>query len=162
MTAAWRPMAPADLDAVLAVAAVVHPGYPEALEVFAERLRLYPAGCRMAERGGAVVGYAVMHPGRIGCPPALDSCLGELPDGADCLYLHDVALLPEARGSGLGGAAVGYARELAVREGFAWLALTSTPEARGYWGRMGFVASEAQPAALASYGGGMTYMTRAL
>jgi GNAT superfamily N-acetyltransferase len=158
MTAAWRPMAPADLDTVLAVAAEVHPGYPEALEVFAERLRLYPDGCLMAERGGAVVGYAVMHPGRLGCPPALDSALRELPDGADCLYLHDVALLPVARDSGLGAMALEWARTLAVWEGFAWLALTSTPEARGYWDRQGFSTCAAQPVELASYGGGMTYM----
>lgn len=158
MTAAWRPMAPADLDTVLAVAAEVHPGYPESPAVFAERLRLYPDGCLMAEQGGAVVGYAVMHPGRLGCPPALDSCLGELPGLADCLYLHDVALLPGARGSGLGAAAVGYARKLAVGKGLAWLALTSTPEARRYWDARRFVACEDQPAALASYGGGMTYM----
>ncbi|WP_448191975.1 GNAT family N-acetyltransferase [Azospirillum sp. sgz301742] len=160
MTPAWRPMAPADLDTVLAVASAVHPGYPEAPAVFAERLKLYPAGCRMAEVAGVVVGYAVMHPGRLGSPPALDSLLGELPESADCLYLHDVALLPGARGSGLGVAAVGCASDLAVRDGVGWLALTSTPEARGYWERRGFAATAGQPVELASYGGGMTYMTR--
>lgn len=160
MTAAWRAMGQADLDSVLAVAAVVHPGYPESPAVFAERLRLYPAGCRMAEVGGAVVGYAVMHPGRLGRPPKLDSMLGGLPEPADCLYMHDVALLPAARGSGLGAAAVEHARALAVEEGVAWLALTSTPKARGYWDRQGFAACDAQSAELASYGGGMVYMVR--
>ncbi|HYH37928.1 MAG TPA: GNAT family N-acetyltransferase [Azospirillum sp.] len=160
MSGTWRAMRGADLDTLLDVAAVVHPGYPEERAVFAERLRLYPAGCRMAERDGAVVGYAVLHPGRLGEPPKLDSMLGRLPDGADCLYLHDVALLPAARGSGLGAAALEYAWGLAAREGFAWLALTSTPEARGYWDRQGFAAWAEQPAALETYGGGMTYMVR--
>jgi len=162
MTAAWRAMAERDLDALLAIAAVVHPGYPESRAVFAERLRLYPDGCRMAERGGAAVGYAVMHPGRIGHPPKLDTLLGGLPDGADCLYLHDVALLSAARGQGLAAAAVTYAQELAVRAGLPWLALTSTPEARAYWDRQGFAPTAEQPTALASYGGGMTYMVRAV
>ena len=162
MSGTWRPMEAGDLDAVQAVAAEVHPGYPEERAVFAERLRLYPAGCRMAERGGAVVGYAILHPGRLGQPPALDSLLGGLPEAADCLYLHDVALLAAARGSGLGAAALDHATDLAAREGFAWLALTSTPEARGYWDRQGFTARAEQPAALASYGGGMAYMVRAV
>lgn len=162
MNGTWRAMRVADLDAVLDIAARVHPGYPEKRAVFAERLRLYPAGCRMAERDGGAVGYAVLHPGRLGQPPALDSMLGGLPEAADCLYLHDVALLDAARGSGLGAAALADAAELAARQGFAWLALTSTPEARGYWDRQGFTAAPEQPAALASYGGGMTYMVRAV
>ena len=162
MNTQWRPMVPGDLDMVMDVAAAVHPGYPESPAVFAERLRLYPAGCRLAEQGGRVLGYAVTHPGRLGWVPKLDSLLGTLPEEADCLYLHDVALLPGARGSGLGAAALAWARELAAREGFAWLALTSTPEARGYWDRQGFTPGEPQPAALASYGGGMSYMLRRL
>ncbi len=162
MTGTWRPMTETDLDALIAVAAVVHPGYPESRAVFAERLRLYPAGCRVGEAGGAVVGYAVMHPGRLGHPPALDSLLGRVPGDSDCLYLHDVALLPAARGSGLGAAVLEYAHRLAVREGFAWLALTSTPEARGYWDAQAFTPCGEQPAELASYGGGMTYMARAV
>ncbi|HYG85683.1 MAG TPA: GNAT family N-acetyltransferase [Azospirillum sp.] len=153
-------MSERDLDTVLAVASAVHPGYPESRAVFAERLRLYPAGCRMAEGNRMVLGYAVMHPGHLGVPPALDSMLGALPDPADCLYLHDVALLPAARGSGLGAMALAHAHELAVREGFAWLALTSTPGARGYWDRQGFTPCAVQPAELASYGGDMSYMVR--
>lgn len=156
----WRSMADRDLDTVLGIAAAVHPGYPESRAVFAERLHLYPAGCLMAERDGAAVGYAVMHPGRLGHPPALDSLLGGLPDRADCLYLHDVAMLAAARGSGLGAAVLAHAGDIARRQGWRLLALTSTPEARGYWDRQGFAPYEAQSAELASYGGGMTYMVR--
>ena len=65
-----------------------------------------------------MLGYAVSHPGRLGRPPALDSRLGELPSDADCLYLHDVALLPEARGLGLGESLVDLLRALAIRSGF--------------------------------------------
>lgn len=162
MVARWRPMTDADLDAVMRIADVVHPDYPEDRAVFAERLALFPDGCRLAERDGVAVGYGVMHPGRLGVPPPLDAPLGALPTGADCLYLHDIALLPATRGLGLGASVLDYAHGLAARCGFASLALTSTPGARSYWDRTGFRPYEGGGAALsaklASYGAGMAYM----
>ncbi|WP_247872209.1 GNAT family N-acetyltransferase [Azospirillum sp. TSO35-2] len=156
-------MTEADLDRVLAIADIVHPAYPEERSVFEERLALYPAGCRLAERDGIAIGYGVMHPGRLGAPPPLDTPLGALPADANCLYLHDIALLPESRGSGLGAAVLEHAHALAARQGWGWLALTSTPGARSYWDRAGFTPFEAGDPALAaklaSYGGGMSYMT---
>lgn len=159
----WRAMEPADLDRVMAIADQVHPDYPEERAVFAERLRLFPDGCLIGLARGETVGYAVMHPGRLGVPPPLDSPLGRLPEAPDCLYLHDVALLPAARGLGLGLSALERMEALARGRGYGWLALTSTPKARAFWDRAGFVPFEGGPALaakLASYGGGMTYMTR--
>ncbi|HYD68432.1 GNAT family N-acetyltransferase [Azospirillum sp.] len=162
--AVWRPMTAADLDTVLRIAERVHVDYPESPAVFEERLSLYPAGCRVAEIGGDAVGYAVLHPGRLGAPPALDTLLGGLPDPADCLYLHDVALLTQARGHGLGEAVLAVAEDLARAGGWAWLALTSTPGALSYWERQGFVpwngAGETLARKLASYGEGMAYRVR--
>ncbi|QCO14162.1 GNAT family N-acetyltransferase [Azospirillum brasilense] len=168
MKAGWRAMETADLDRVMAIAEVVHPDYPEDRAVFAERLALYPEGCAMAEvhgaeAAGSCIGYVVTHPGRLGVPPPLDSPLGALPEAPDCLYLHDVALLPEARGLGLGVAALERMNALAARQGFRWLALTSTPGARAFWDAQGFLphdGGDGLAAKLASYGGGMTYMTR--
>ena len=138
------------------VAKIVHPSYPESEEVPAERLALFPAGCLIAEGvQGALLGYAVSHPGRLGRPPALDSQLGELPSGADCLYLHDVALLPEARGLGLGESLVDLLRALGMRSGFKVLALTAVNRSTSYWRRRGFSnysGDEILAAKLASYG----------
>ena len=173
MNAAWRAMEAADLDRVMSIAEVVHPDYPEDRAVFAERLALYPDGCAMAdvfraetsgaEADGPCIGYIVMHPGRLGVPPPLDSPLGALPEMPDCLYLHDVALLPAARGLGLGVAALERMNALAARQGFRWLALTSTPGARAFWDAQGFLPHDGGAglaAKLASYGGGMTYMAK--
>jgi GNAT superfamily N-acetyltransferase len=162
MTGHWRPMSVADLAAVEHVAAIVHPAYPESEEVPAERLILFPAGCLIAERApDAVLGYAVSHPGRLGRPPALDSRLGELPPDADCLYLHDVALLPEARGLGLGWSLVDQLRALAARSGFKTMALTAVNNSAFYWRRWGFSdysGDEVLAAKLNSYGGDAVYM----
>ncbi len=45
----WRPMTEADLPAVCDIADRVHVSYPEDDTVFAERLRIYPAGCAVFE-----------------------------------------------------------------------------------------------------------------
>lgn len=161
----WRAMTPADLPAVQAVAEIVHPLYPESPEVAAERLALYPAGCLVAERDGQLLGYAVSHPGLLGRPPALDTLLGRLPDRPDCLYLHDIALLPAARGLGLGASLVARLLALAKAEGFRLLALTAVNNSAGYWQRQGFVPYQgdaALAAKLASYGEDALYLVRAV
>ena len=43
----WRPLQPADLDGVMAVAEVVHPTFPERRETFADKLALAP-DCNLA------------------------------------------------------------------------------------------------------------------
>lgn len=164
MTMGWRPMAAGDLDAVMGIAAVVHPSYPERREVFAERLALFPDGCLIAVVEGTLAGYAVTHPAVVGRPPGLDTLLGELPADADCLYLHDVALLPAVQGRRLGEAAFARIRAAASEAGLATLALIATPAARPYWLRHGFtpVAHDRElEAKLATYGDGLVYMTRA-
>lgn len=161
----WRPMAPADLPAVQEVAEIVHPLYPESPAVPAERLALYPAGCLVAARGGTILGYAISHPGLLGRPPALDVLLGTLPENADCLYLHDIALLPQAHGLGLGSALVAHLLVLAKAEGFRLLALTAVNNSAGYWQRQGFVPYQgdaALAAKLASYGEDALYLVRAV
>lgn len=164
MKALWRAMRREDLSAVMDIAAIVHVDYPERIEVFAERLDLFPRGCRVAEIGGTPVGYGVTHPGLDRKPPSLDSLLGALPPVPEVFYLHDIALLPGARGTGLGGAALAEAEATARALGLGVLALTSTPSARGYWVKRGFVpvSDSVLAAKLASYGEGMTYMTHAV
>lgn len=151
MMAVWRPMRPADLDAVRAIADVVHRDYPEAPAVFADRLALFAAGCWVAEgRDGRLLGYCLSHPGMVGEPPPLDTVLGALPAGADCLYLHDLALLAEARGLGLGAALTARLERVARGHGFDRIALTAVSGSDAFWQRQGF---QPRPCGkLASYG----------
>jgi len=151
------------LDAVLAAADRIHADYPERREVFAERLALHSTGCRVAEVDGELVGYGVTHPWKAMRPPELDATLGGIPADADVYYLHDIALLPSARGLGLGASALEWAEAEARALGLSVLALTSTPNALSYWTARGFtpVAADAELRAhLATYGEGMTHMTR--
>jgi len=160
---AWRAMQEGDLPAVTAIAAEVHPSYPESPAVFAERLRLFAQGCLIAvDANGNVLGYAIAHPAVLGQPPALNSMLGGLSPQADCLYLHDVALTAATRRSGLGGALVAYIEELALAHGFACAALMAVNNSAAYWQRCGFMsyacADEALAHKVASYDSDAQYL----
>ena len=164
MTFTWRPMLAEDLPAVSRIGGVVHPSFPESDAVFEERLRLFPQGCRVAEGAdGALVGYAVSHPGRLFDPPALDTLLHRLPEEASCLYLHDVALLEAVRGTGLGRAIVVDLSALARMTGSYCLALTAVNNSAAWWQRRGFLRLHPEPPdlgkKLASYGADAAYVS---
>lgn len=162
---AWRRMTPADLPAVLAIAAVVHPDYPEDEAVFAERLRLAPEGCHvLADGEGALLGYLVSHPWPAGDVPALNALLGEIPQGVANWYLHDLALLPAGRGSGAAGAIVAALARHATETRHTSLALVAVNNSTGFWRRQGFraVHDPALARKLASYDDAARYMRRDL
>lgn len=149
----WRPLLPSDLPALGAIAAQVHPGFPEDDAVFAERLRLYPQGALLLVLAGRPAGYVLSHPWRFGQVPALNALLGEIPANADTYYLHDLALLPSARGSGAAAAIVKKLSDIAAEAGFARMSLVAVNGSQGFWHKQGFVA-EALPGLetkLASY-----------
>ncbi|MEX6505300.1 GNAT family N-acetyltransferase [Jiella sp. M17.18] len=156
----WRQMRRQDLAAVVTLADWVHAKLPEDLRVFAERLDLFPPGCLVLDAGDHIAGYAVAHPWRMTGPPKLDTLIGRLPEPADCLYIHDVALDPAVRGQGAATGAV--ERLLALAQDYPAAALVSVYGTTGYWARFGFTdASGRIPAeALQPYGGDACWMVR--
>ncbi|MHB0766878.1 GNAT family N-acetyltransferase [Bradyrhizobium sp. 5.13L] len=160
----WRPAHPSDLPTISAIAARIHPDLPEGPEVLAEKIRLYPDGCRVLVAGNEITGYGLAHPWKRHQIPPLDRFLERLPEDADCLYVHDIAVLPDRRG-GVARAYVTGIAELARASGIAMLALVSVYTTRPLWERLGFrpvAADAALHAKLASYGEGATYMLRDL
>ncbi|MGV6873369.1 GNAT family N-acetyltransferase [Pseudochelatococcus sp. B33] len=161
---AWRAMVPDDLEAVHALGKQVHPGYPERIEVFAERLRLYAPGCRVLEAGDAMAGYVISHPWHPMMPPKLDSLLVAMPTFPATFYIHDLALLPLARGSGAGARAVADLVDHTEAIGLADLSLVAVNASVPFWRRQGFdiVESRSINAALRSYDGEARFMMRRL
>lgn len=160
----WRPARTSDLAAISAIAARIHPALSERAEVLAEKMRLCPDGCGVLDTDQGIVGYGLAHPWMQHRIPPLDGFLQELPDRADCLYVHDVAVLPDFRG-GVARAYVADVEKLARASGIAKLALVSVYGTRPLWERIGFRAVTADAelrAKLASYGDGATYMLRDL
>lgn len=152
-------MITADLPQVGAVAAVVHPSFPEDAAVFEERLRLYPEGCRVFARDDAVEGYIISHPWHDAAPPALNRLLGELPPKPSTYYIHDLALTPAARGAGAGANIVAALIAQARRAGLPRLALVAVNASQDYWRRHGFRATDSLGVEkLASYGKSASFM----
>lgn len=149
----WRAMTTADLPAIEAIALQVHAAYPESDAVFLERLALYPQGCHVLVRGTTIDGYLLSHPWHRDTPPGLDSLLGALPSDPDCLFIHDLALLPDARGRGDAAVIVEQLAALAKRERLPALALIGVSGTSPFWSGQGFVAQDVPKLAakLASY-----------
>lgn len=160
----WRDMTPNDLVLVDLLANRVHTGLPERLEVFAEKLYLFGAGCRVLQGGNTILGYGIGHPWVLNGVPALDSWLGALPAAADCLYVHDVVIDAVASGHGAAGWYIDYMCKLATSLRIGHLALVSVYGTHVVWRRYGFIVSETPNThcLLSSYGHTAKYMTRAL
>lgn len=159
-----RPMRADDLDAVLRIQALCYTAFdPESADAMDAKRRHAAASCWVAEREGRVAGYLLALPWRALDAPALDSVIDGLPDAADCLYLHDLAIDPAARGGGVGAALV--ERFLSHLRAGPWprAALIAVQGSTGFWARHGFGAVTPTPALahkLADYGPGATYMLR--
>lgn len=161
----WRAMTGRDLDGVVAVARVAFPDHFEDRACFAERLALYPAGCRvLANADGKVAGYGIAYPWDRDAMPPLGALIGALPDAPDLIYLHDLALSPDARGTGAANGYVAWLVDHARAENWPRIALVAVNDAASFWERQGFVATDspALRAKLASYGGDARYMVRTL
>lgn len=159
----WRAMKLPDTAAVQAISALVHPAYPESPNVFLERLSLYPAGCLVLENGqGVVVGYAISHPWHAGQPPALDSLIVALPQPASTYYLHDIALLPQARGQGAPTRLLALLLKQANVASLDEVSLVAVNGSRPYWQGQHFevLREPALVAKLRSYGEDACLMRR--
>ncbi|MEC3949319.1 GNAT family N-acetyltransferase [Sphingobium sp. HWE2-09] len=153
----WRPMKEADIAAVSTISDAVHGAYTEGAPIYAERLRLDPAGCWLLAHDGTAMGYCISHPWQGDAPPPLDALLQAIPTQPDRYYLHDLALLPQARGTGAAADAVELVLTQARRAGFKRIALTAVNGAEAFWRKHGFAPSRKRDAA---YGIGSIMMDR--
>lgn len=160
----WSSMTERDLRGIVSVSKIIHPNMSERPEVFAEKLKLFPSGCFILGRGGNLTGYAISHPWMLYDAPPLDNFLNDLPKSPDCLYLHDIAILPHMRGRGAANTLVGHLATIARRNRLAFIALTSIYGSGSLWRRFGFdeIQVAGKSPTLGSYGPGASYMVKAL
>ena len=160
-----RLMAAADLPAVLEIQAVCYTELtPESKESLHAKLRASRPTCFIASLEGEAVGYLISLPWESSNPPALNAETCRLPVSPDCLYLHDLAVMPSARKFGAGRALVEAFLTQLGASGLGHASLVAVQGSAPYWERYGFRAvAESEPlkAKLSTYGEGVLYMERA-
>ncbi|WP_165917474.1 GNAT family N-acetyltransferase [Roseateles saccharophilus] len=152
-------MTPDDLDAVLALQQRCYGvGFLERREAFAAKLAATEGlgCCWMVAREGEPLAYVVSLPVCEATLPALDAPRCERPAKPTLLYLHDMAVAPEARSLGLAARLLARLRERAQALGLARIGLVAVQGSVPYWQRRGFVEaaemSKGLVAKLASFG----------
>ena len=124
------------------VARIQAESYPrevlESLESLQSHWHVSVATCLVAEVQGAVVGYILAHPWIRGKIPPLNEIYSNLPTNCDSLFIHDLALSPSFRGTGLGDELVQAVFEAGAELGLTHFSLISVQGSEGFWKRFGF------------------------
>lgn len=160
------PMTAAHIDEVVQIQAEAFtPDLRETPEVFANRIARFGEFFRVAYQNGRMVGYVVAFPWKFGDAPVNNQKFPEDLPEPDCFFIHDIALLPGARGGGIARALLEDAYQTAHALGFDAASLVAVGQSGTYWDRVGFVpfarVTEAKRAyILAIYGPGARLMAR--
>ncbi len=134
-----RPMLASDLDAVLALQCAIYPPhYHEPRTVFASKLALGAEFCFAVRRENHLMGYLFAHPWQSSEPPALFAAIEQIPNGADSLFIHDMALHPDCRGRSLGRQLLRASLAAAAASGLTCSTLVAVQDAAQFWLRQGY------------------------
>ncbi|OGA84730.1 MAG: hypothetical protein A2711_03140 [Burkholderiales bacterium RIFCSPHIGHO2_01_FULL_63_240] len=160
-----RPMNLTDLGLVLAIQQRCYPpAYHEPLTAFENKLRQAPHSAWLATCAQGPQAYLVTLPVDEAHFPALHADNWHPPTQAKWLYLHDLAVDPDHRGSGAGQRLVEQAFTHARLLGLEGLALVAVQGSQPYWARQGFQARDVAHAGLReklrSFGDEACFMVR--
>ncbi len=163
-------MTPVDLDAVLALQQRCYGvDFLERREAFAAKLAVTDGlGCCWMARDedGQRLAYAVSLPICEATLPALDAPRCQRPVSPTLLYLHDMAVAPEARSLGLASRLLERLRESAGALGLGRMGLVAVQGSQPYWQRQGFAEAAALTAPLraklTSFGADARFLVQSL
>lgn len=161
-----RLMTESDLPAVMAIQASSYPQrYIEGLATFRSKLKLNPTGCWVACLDQAVRGYLVTVHSDEHHFPSLNVDAVVAPEHPSMLFIHDLALMPDARGQGLSERLLLCALEHARSCALNTIALVAVQGTERFWTRQGFqTCTPRHPVMqqrLASFGADALFMMRA-
>jgi ribosomal protein S18 acetylase RimI-like enzyme len=144
-----RPLISIDVAHVLELQQLAYSEtYLESDDSFAVKIAAGPETCFGAWFDGRLVGYLVAVPLARDEPLSLNSThIQPTPmDEAQVLYIHDLAIHPERRKTGLGDVLLVHLYESAIRYGIEAYSLVSVQNSSAYWAQRGFTPQEGLPA----------------
>lgn len=137
-----RPMQLKDMDSVLQIQAACYSGdIPESIGSLSAKLSAAPRSCFVATAEDEVIAYLIAIPWISSAPPELNAAECHIPAHADCLYLHDLSVHPNARKSGVGRMLIECFFARCAQWQYAQACLVAVQNSAGYWRRFGFQAA---------------------
>ncbi|MDR0227221.1 MAG: GNAT family N-acetyltransferase [Burkholderiaceae bacterium] len=161
-----RALEAADLPGLLQVQLACYGAdFAESGEVFARRLASRANCSLVLSQAGQVRAYLAAYRSLRAKVTPLHGDF-EAVAGADTLYLHDMAVHPDAAGQGLAQVLIAALWDMARAQGLRHTALVSVQGSSGFWARHGYAVQELvdplQCRHLRGYGEDAVYMARAL
>ena len=158
-----------DLPEILRIQALCYSSIePEGPAAYINKLEQAPDCAFVIEQAPQqLLAYVFALPINIQQPPALDADNFVLPASADCLYLHDLAIDPAARGMKLSTSLLNAFFTSAQQRQLPQASLIAIQNSGGFWQRYGFhtqhpiSTAPAMLTKIASYGDAL-YMTKTL
>jgi len=144
-----RPLISTDVAHVLELQQLAYSEtYLESDDSFAVKIASGPETCFGAWFDGRLVGYLVAVPLARDEPLSLNSTQIQPTPMAEAqvLYIHDLAVHPERRKTGLGSVLLVHLYESATRYGIEAYSLVAVQNSSDYWAQRGFTAQEGLPA----------------
>lgn len=161
-----RLMLEGDLDAVIRLQSTCYSReFHEPKVAFASKLKAAPDSCWVIHGPDGLLAYLVCLPIEGDQLPALHAPDWRKPANPDWLYLHDLAIHPDARGMGLASLMLSRATELAQTRKLASMGLIAVQDSVPFWRRYGFepvtcATIHISEEKLASFGKEATFMLR--
>lgn len=138
LSASFRPMQAKDLEAIYQVQlAGFMPEMIESVEMFADILSHYNKASFVAEVEGTVIGYSMAHPADDDRSD-YDTGSWDVRGDEECLYLHDLCVIPEFQGKGISKPLLDLVENFAIAQGFQKLIGISVQDTREFWKKQGF------------------------
>lgn len=135
-----RPIRDDDWEAIVTIENAAYTELPpESMETLQSRVLLSPETCFVAvNEDNTVLGYCLAHRWVPDGAPALHEILCALPESKN-LYLHDLAVAPDAQGTGVARLICRELLALAGQKRFLSLTLVSVQNSASFWRKFGFV-----------------------
>jgi len=157
-------MRASDLPAILDLQDICFPTIePESERCLAAKLQASPNTCFVAIRDDQLMGYLITHPWTSRLPPELDAPQCHPPADSDSLYLHDLSVHPDARGTGTGQALLDAFYNVFEHSNYRVSTLVAIQKSTSYWERQGYELvppSHAIDSKLVTYGVDANYMIK--
>lgn len=159
-----RPVSRSDLQDIMRIQSDCYSHqFIESKDSFLAKLSAHPDSSFMALQGNLAVGYVIALPWLFGDLPDLNGLDYVIPPFADALYIHDIAISPVARKSGVAERLLNTLLDSCSAKGYKQVFLVAVQGAASYWQRYGFEAVKADielRRSLSAYGEDATYMTK--